>query len=145
MDPIFIWFGVASATGTTAISTVHDNSEYDSLGQPSLAAPQTRCPCPFTAAVLPRCPAHAERPRQDSRGCIVLGRGMTDTPHLPGCVSCVLCRKPVVQEELPVFKNPTYACDYGYSSSSIPFPARRAACALCLHTHPICDAHATRE
>ena len=32
MDPIFIWFGVASATGTTAISVTHDQSEFDSLG-----------------------------------------------------------------------------------------------------------------
>jgi len=28
-----------------------------------------------------------------------------------------LRRKPIVREELPVFKNPTYACDYGYSSA----------------------------
>eukprot|EP00277_Geminigera_cryophila_P014446 CAMPEP_0179442588 /NCGR_PEP_ID=MMETSP0799-20121207/26095_1 /TAXON_ID=46947 /ORGANISM="Geminigera cryophila, Strain CCMP2564" /LENGTH=62 /DNA_ID=CAMNT_0021227903 /DNA_START=1 /DNA_END=189 /DNA_ORIENTATION=+ len=32
MDPIFIWFGVASATGTTAIATTQDCSEFDSLG-----------------------------------------------------------------------------------------------------------------
>ena len=35
MDPIFIWFGVASAAGTTAISVTHDQSEFDSLGNRS--------------------------------------------------------------------------------------------------------------
>ena len=45
MDPIFIWFGVASATGTTAISTVHDKSDYDSMGQPSLSP--SSCSCCF--------------------------------------------------------------------------------------------------
>ena len=35
MDPIFVWFGVASATGTTAISVTHDQSEFDSLGNRS--------------------------------------------------------------------------------------------------------------
>ena len=39
MDPIVIWFGLASAAGTTAISVTHDQSEFDSLGNRSPRTP----------------------------------------------------------------------------------------------------------
>ena len=56
-----------------------------------------------------------------------------------------LRRKPIVREELPVFKNPTYACDYGYSSACaraceyVPWRMSRATC--CLFCLPECPWH----
>lgn len=62
----------------------------------------------------------------------------------------IMCRKPEVKEELPVFKNPTYACDYGYSSGRpsvlflLLYPSPPFLLLRCVHVFPLFLARAGR-
>jgi len=143
MDPIFIWFGVASAAGTTAISVTHDQSEFDSLGNRSprtlskVTALAWRVPLQHVYHILLgavhiscslvlwycicRCRATGTHHALASAASAYISYYLV-LPLQAAALTFALSlerecrhRKPIAREELPEFKSPTYACDYGYS------------------------------
>jgi hypothetical protein len=107
MDPIFIWFGVASAAGTTAISVTHDQSEFDSLGNRS---PRT----------LSKATAHAE------------GAASACVLHIPGLVLRIYCMFLSIEVlHMPVPRHPERHCPRpcrsAYFSYCLVLPLQAAA------------------